>query len=471
MEEIDIQLIKEKNDKSFASTRNACKLCTPLGACIAFKGIEGCVPLIHGSQGCATYIRRYMISHYREPVDIASSNFSEESTIFGGNKNFCLGIDNIIAQYNPKVVAIASTCLSETIGEDVPQLIREYQLKNTDKELPRFIYASTPSYQGTHIDGFHEAVAATVKAISEQSTQNQKINFFPGFLSTEDLRYLKEILSDFELEYNILADYSDSLDNPSWEKYMRIPDGGTSIENIVDMGNAAASIEFGYILNKGRLAGKNKKQTKAYTAAQYLEEKFSIPRFSIGMPIGIKETDKFFKVLSRLSGNPMPEKHDKERGRLIDSYADGHKQIFGKKAVVYGEEDFVLGMVSFLNEIGIDVIIAASGAYSGKLKGAIDMVKTQTNEIHIMDDSDFENIREMAEELHPDIIIGHSKGYYISRQLGIPLLRVGFPIHDRMGGQRIMHVGYKGTQQLFDKIVNAIVEQKQNNSPVGYKYI
>jgi nitrogenase molybdenum-iron protein NifN len=69
-------------DNSFASTRNACKLCTPLGACVAFKGIEGCVPLIHGSQGCATYIRRYMISHYREPVDIASSNFSEENDHF-----------------------------------------------------------------------------------------------------------------------------------------------------------------------------------------------------------------------------------------------------------------------------------------------------------------------------------------------------------------------------------------------------
>ena len=32
------------------STRNACKLCTPLGACLAFRGIEGCLPFLHGSQ-------------------------------------------------------------------------------------------------------------------------------------------------------------------------------------------------------------------------------------------------------------------------------------------------------------------------------------------------------------------------------------------------------------------------------------
>lgn len=56
------------------------ELCAPAGCLTGLqKGIEGCVPLIHGSQGCATYIRRYMISHYKEPVDIASSNFSEES--------------------------------------------------------------------------------------------------------------------------------------------------------------------------------------------------------------------------------------------------------------------------------------------------------------------------------------------------------------------------------------------------------
>ena len=470
MENTNIHIVKER-EKVYSSTRNACKLCTPLGACVAFKGIEGCVPLIHGSQGCATYIRRYMISHYREPVDIASSNFSEESTIFGGNKNFCEGIDNIIHQYKPKVVAIASTCLSETIGEDVQQLIHEYKTKNKGKELPEFIYASTPSYQGTHMDGFHEAVSASVRALAKRTEANDKINLFPGFLSTEDLRYLQDVLKDYGVEYNFLSDYSDSLDNPSWDKYMRIPTGGTPVENMKDMGNAKASIEFGYIMNKGSLAGKNRDTKKAFTAAEYLEKEFSIPKYTLGMPIGVKETDKFFETLSQLTGKPTPEKHEKERGRLIDSYADGHKQIFDKKAVVYGEEDLVTGLVSFLNEIGIEVVIAASGGYSGKLKKEIEKVSTQTVPMHVMDDSDFEVIRALSEELQPDIMIGHSKGYYISRQLGIPLIRIGFPIHDRMGGQRVMHVGYKGTQQLFDKIVNAIVEQKQNNSPVGYKYM
>jgi nitrogenase molybdenum-iron protein NifN len=40
-----------------------------------------------------------------------------------------------------------------------------------------------------------------------------------------------------------------------------------------------------------------------------------------------------------------------------------------------------------------------------------------------------------------------------------------------MGGQRILHLGYRGTQALFDQVVNAILARKQSNSSVGYSYM
>ena len=76
------------------------------------------------------------------------------------------GIDNIIKQYHPEVIGIASACLSETIGEDIPGLIFEYKTINCDRPLPVLVHVSTPSYQGTHIDGFHETVLATVASFA-----------------------------------------------------------------------------------------------------------------------------------------------------------------------------------------------------------------------------------------------------------------------------------------------------------------
>src|SRR5271157_3686547 len=156
----------QSESRSSVSTQNACKLCAPLGASIVFRGIENCVPLIHGSQGCSTYIRRYVISHFREPIDIASSNFSESSAIFGGGENLKKALDNLIRQYQPKAIGISTTCLSETIGDDVRLYLDEYRraAKNTGA-MPVLIHASTPSYSGTHMEGYHAAIRATVETL------------------------------------------------------------------------------------------------------------------------------------------------------------------------------------------------------------------------------------------------------------------------------------------------------------------
>jgi nitrogenase molybdenum-iron protein NifN len=176
--------------------------------------------------------------------------------------------------------------------------------------------------------------------------------------------------------------------------------------------------------------------------------------------------------LKSVSGTEMPEKYRKQRGRLIDSYIDGHKYVFGKKAVVYGEEDLVVGLCSFLDEIGVEIALAASGGESGLLENEIRKYCPENgHKSEVREGFDFESIREWCLKHKPDILIGHSKGYYIARELGIPMVRVGFPIHDRLGGQRIKHIGYEGTQDLFDKIANALIEYKQEHSPVGYKYM
>ena len=86
----------------YISTTNACKLCKPLGACLAFRGIEGAVPFLHGSQGCATYMRRYVISHFREPMDIASSSLGEKHAIYGGGPNLKQGLKNVMDKYGAR---------------------------------------------------------------------------------------------------------------------------------------------------------------------------------------------------------------------------------------------------------------------------------------------------------------------------------------------------------------------------------
>jgi nitrogenase molybdenum-iron protein NifN len=139
-----------------------------------------------------------------------------------------LAFDNVTSTYKPAAIGVATTCLSETIGEDVNQMLKKFVALRAG-DGPVLIPASTPSYRGSHIDGFHEAVKALVTTLATSNAPVDKVNLFPGMVSPADIRHLKELMAAFGLDYTLLPDYSDALDNPLWESYKRIPDGGTKI--------------------------------------------------------------------------------------------------------------------------------------------------------------------------------------------------------------------------------------------------
>jgi nitrogenase molybdenum-iron protein NifN len=453
---------RSKPASDYVSTTNACKLCTPLGACVAYRGIEGCVPLLHGSQGCSTYIRRYTISHFREPIDIASSNFSEDTAVFGGAENLGMALDNVTSKYAPAVIGVASTCLTETIGDDVPFMVRTWiaEREKAGLPVPAIVTASTPSYAGTHMDGFHAVVRAAVETFAQAGERGEHVALMPGFVSPADLRHLRELVAAFGLPAVLVPDYELSLDGPALEAYEKVPAGGTTIAELASTGSARAAIELGRTL------------ACADTAAAYLDTTFGVRRIALGTPIGVRETDRFVAALEELTGRELAPDLALERGRLIDAYVDGHKYVSQRRAAVYGEEDLVVGLVSFLAEIGIVPVIAASGGESGRLAEAIAAVAPEyADRIEVVGGADFADIGERAAELGVDIVIGNSKGYRIARELGVPLVRVGFPIHDRMGANRLLHVGYRGAQRLFDEICNALIAAKQDGSPIGFAYI
>lgn len=449
----------------YVSTTNACKLCTPLGACLAFRGVAGAVPFLHGSQGCATYMRRYIISHFREPMDIASSSLGEKHAIYGGGPNLKQGLQNVMSKYGPGLIGVATTCLTETIGDNVPmfvkEFIQEYRESASGMALPRIVTVSSPSYHGTHMEGFHRAVRALVEQLAEASDRTATVNLLPGFVSPADIRYVKEILADFGLKGIILPDISETLDGPIQAEYAKIPEGGTPLEDITMMGGSQATLEFGATLRHQETAGK------------LLEERFGCKLYQIGLPMGLRESDLLFSLLEILSGQPTPKKYALERGRLLDAFVDGHKYVFGKRAVVYGEEDMVVGLTAFLAEIGVHPVLCASGGHTGRLEQAITAITADLlpEPPRIRGGVDFHDIAQEAQELAPDLLVGHSKGYHLAKRWKTPLIRVGFPIHDRFGGPRVLHLGYRGAQELLDTIINAVLSKKQEDSPVGYGYL
>lgn len=509
--------------RNHIATTNACKLCTPLGATLAFRGIEGAVPFLHGSQGCATYMRRYVISHYREPMDIASSALGEKHAIHGGGPNLKKGLLNVMKKYHPRLVGVATTCLTETIGDDVGRILREFRNEFGDLDLPDIVHVSTPSFAGTHMDGWYDAVRAVTEQLVESTpgamsgamsgtmsgTMSGVISgapheaapgaaasgpatagatmsgttpgtmsgtlatglsstvstgrtcLLPGLLSPADIRHLRDVMEAFGLAPVILPDISETLDAPCLEAYAPIPAGGTPLDDIRALGRARAVVEMGDPLGSRPSAG----------AA--LHARHGVPLFRVGVPVGLRETDTFMEALERISGTAMPPRMMLERGRLVDALVDGHKYVAGKRAVVYGDADMVTGLCAMLAETGIRPVLVATGARGCGLAARVAAVcgGLMPDLPEVREGVDFHEIAERAGTLAPDLLVGNSKGYRYARAWGIPLVRTGFPVHDRFGGQRLLHVGYTGALALYDRIVNALIERHQTASPVGYGYM
>jgi nitrogenase molybdenum-iron protein alpha/beta subunit/MoaA/NifB/PqqE/SkfB family radical SAM enzyme len=434
---------------------NPCKMCMPMGAATALYGIRDCMTILHGSQGCATYIRRHMATHYNEPVDIASSSLTEQGTVYGGEKNLKQGLNNLITLYHPKVIGIMTTCLAETIGEDIEGIKDRFYEENPQYKDITIIPVHSPGYGGTQYEGYMAAINAVVGKLEMDQEKNDKVNVIIPPHSPADIRYLKAVFRLFDIDCIFLPDISDNLDGGHHSEYSRLPGGGTDIGELKKMGGARFTIEFADI-------------ESAVSPAVTLFEQYQVPYKRILSPVGLNATDEFYSLLCELTNKVMPEVIEADRSRYLDGMIDSHKYNSAGRAVIYGEPEFVISTVRLCAENGIMPVVAATGSVCPKLNQYIEKViedmgnRYFVDEYMISDDTDFKQIEEYAIKYKANIMIGNSDGRRIEEELHIPLVRRSFPVHDRIGGQRLRMLGYEGSLSFLDEITNALLTVTEN---------
>ncbi len=430
---------------------NQCQMCMPLGGVVAFKGIEGAMVLVHGSQGCSTYMRLANVEHYNEPIDVASSALNEKQTIYGGEMNLKKALDNVIRVYEPKVLGIVTTCLAETMGEDLTRMIETYT-RERGVEGVDIIPVPTPSYSGSHTEGFWAATRDIIAFYARPTEAHQRINVIIPHISPADIREIKRIFDLMGLEYTLVPDYSMTLDRPYGGRYQKIPPGGTGTEEIAAMPGARATVQFGETCPDDLSPG------------LYLKQQYGVPLINLPLPIGLQNTDRLMETLQRLSGRQLPETLALERGWLLDGMADSHKYNADGRPVIYGEPELVYACTSLCMENGATPAVIASGTHTSRLGEVLRPLLADADEEPVLlEEADFASIGEAAREKGGNIAIGHSGGRSLTERQMIPIVRVGFPIHDRVGGQRILSAGYAGTLAFLERFTNTLLETKYSS--------
>ncbi len=118
--------------------------------------------------------------------------------------------------------------------------------------------------------------------------------------------------------------------------------------------------------------------------------------------------------------------------------------LFGRKVVIYGDPDLTTGIARFVGELGMEPTMVCTGVKSPSFAQDMEKIAKETgNEIDVLVGQDLRAVEVYLKENPADLMIGNSDGRLISLDQGIPLIRVGFPVYDRVGYQRQPILGYQ----------------------------
>lgn len=427
---------------------NPAKTCQPVGAMYAALGVHSCLPHSHGSQGCCSYHRTLLTRHFKEPAMASTSSFTEGASVFGGGSNLKTAVRNIFDLYKPEVIAIHTTCLSETIGDDV----RTYVTQITIPENHYVVYTHTPSYVGSHITGYANMVQGFFDCLSQNTGKpNGKTLLIPGFIDPGDMREIKRIASLMGLSYTMMPDTTGVFDAPTTGKYEMFPAGGTKVEDIIDAGNCAHTFGFGSFATDAPM--------------QFLEKKCKVPYTQLGLPIGIEATDRFVTALMQYTKNAVPAELELERGQLVDMLIDAHPHFDKKKVAIFGDPDTVVGLAEFLASIGMVPRFCLTGTPGNKFDNEMKAICEKYNvDIKYKQFGDLFELHQWMKNEPVDLLIGGTHGKYIARAEDVPFVRLGFPILDRYGHQYFPMVGYRGAMRVLEMILNALMDREDRDA-------
>lgn len=410
----------------------------PLGGALAFLGVDRCLPVLHGSQGCASFAKALLVRHFREAVPLQTTALTEVTAVLGGGENLAAALATIAERQRPDLIGLCTTGLVETQGADVEGDLRAYRAAHPEHGGIPVVRASTPDFRGGLEDGYAAVVGRLLEELAEPGPRVPgQVNVLAGpALSPLDVEAVRETVEAFGLTPIVLPDLSGSLDGHLGEDWSPLTTGGTKVADIRRMGRSEVTLAVGR-----SLAG----------AAQRLKDRCGVPCRVYNRLTGLGAVDRFLADLAGFSGRPVPQALRRWRRRLTDGMLDAHFVLGGRRVALALEPDLLYALGRCLGEMGAEIVAAVAPAGSPLLE------RLPCEEVAV---GDFDDLEARARAGGAELLVASSHGRQTAERLGIPLLRAGFPVFDRLGAQHRLTAGYRGTLAFLFEAGNALTRER-----------
>lgn len=422
-----------------------------VGASLAFLGISRAMPLMHGSQGCTAFAKVFFVRHFREPVPLQTTAMDQVSSVMGADDNIVEALRAICEKNSPSLVGLATTGLAETQGADINRAVHEFRSKYPEFDGTAVVAVNTPDFKGSFESGFALAVEGIIRTLvpelpSEQQRvglRQRQVNVLCGAnLTPGDLEFVTESIESFGLRPLMIPDLSQSLDGHLDDgDFSPLTTGGVSVDDIATACESIATLAVGESLHR---------------AAEILGKRSGVPHYCFGHLQGLDAVDDWFVALAEVSGNPVPEKWQRQRRQLQDAMLDTHFMLGQSRVAIAADPDMLAGFDRLLRGMGASTVAAVVPA-KGAALAALEMDTIQ--------EGDLEDLENQARENDAQLLLGNSHAVESAHRLGIPLLRIGFPQYDLVGGFQRCWFGYRGTAQALFDLANLAMSHHRETAP------
>ncbi|WP_354624090.1 nitrogenase iron-molybdenum cofactor biosynthesis protein NifN [Psychromonas sp. MME2] len=414
------------------------KVGQPLGAALAFLGTDQAMPLMHAAQGCSAFAKVFLIQHFHEPIPMQSTAMDPISTVMGSDENLVQAFTNICKTHRPKLIGLLTSGLTEAQGCDIEHAVKVFQESHPNYKHTAIIPVNTPDFYGSLETGYASAVEAMIKHLvptkAPSSARRKRINILASHMLTPaDVDLLKQYVEAFGLTPVVIPDLSLSLDGfLATQDFSSLSQGGCTVTQIKTLGQGLATIVVGRSLER---------------AANMLLERSQIPTEIFPHIHTLEQTDRLIMLLSKISGRKVPDSITRSRGQLCDALIDSHTQLGGKTAALAMEADHLTAFSALFASVNITPSVVIAPCNQPQLASlAVDEVKI----------GDLYDLQQQAQQHDVDLLVSNSHANSIAKQLNIPLLRVGIPIHDHFGSFAKSFIGYAGIRATLFELSNLL---------------
>lgn len=426
---------------------DALNMCPPVGAMYAAFGVHGCLPHSHGASGCCRFQRMEISKHFQKIIRVTSSMLYESAAVFGGKENLQNAVKNAFQAYNPELIAVHTTCLSETIGDDLNGIAAQLAVPVGK----RVVWASTPGYTGSQLSGYSAMTEAMLRQLIQPAgVRRKRIFLIPGLLNPVDIEEISRYAAMFFDEQTVYPDVRGIFDCKTPRNQREYLPGGTPLREIEEAATCTDAIAFG--------------AEAAYVSADVLAA-LGVNTSKLTLPVGIEATDRLVGDLCARSGKPAPAGLIIERARTVDVIMNLHPRLFGKKVAVFCDADLAVSLTAFLAEIGMKPAYVCTGYAEEAFDNEIKRIFERYHIDGIVNrQADRYDLEHYLEQNKVDLLLGGTRGKILARKFDTPLVRVGFPVIDRPLEYLTPITGYRGCLQLIYKILFAMQEHSERDT-------